>query len=290
MTALASARSLEALALIGASQKIWFAFETNPAMARREGIETIKGQMTLAFGAITVPISRERVEEVRFLELLLGGGIAGFVGLLLALVWTAGFLPTFLEPGAAAVLLAKPAGRWQLLLGKFIGVLAFVAFQVALFVILTWLALGLRTNVWDMTYWWCIPLLVLQFAIFYSFSVLLAVLTRSTVACVFGSLLFWLLAWGVNYGFVMARDMSASLSPATVSLAKAAYWVSPKPIDAGLILFNALDAQAHFDKPLVFRKLEASRDFSPRLSILSSFVITAFLLALAAYEFRALDY
>jgi len=64
-----------------------------------------------------------------------------------------------------------------------------------LFVVLTWFALGLRTNVWDMTYWWCIPLLLLQFAVLYSFSVLLAVTTRSTVACVFGSLLFWLLAW-----------------------------------------------------------------------------------------------
>ncbi len=49
-----------------------------------------------------------------------------------------------------------------------------------------------------MTYWWCIPLLLLQFAIFYSFSVLLGVITRSTVACVFGAVLFWLLAWGIN--------------------------------------------------------------------------------------------
>ena len=85
--------------------------------------------------------------------------------------------------------------------------LTFVGFQVVLFVVLTWLALGLRTDVWDMTYWWCIPLLLLQFAVFYSFSVLLAVITRSTVACVFGSVLFWLLAWGINYGSVMARGL-----------------------------------------------------------------------------------
>ena len=107
-------------------------------------------------------------------------------------------------PHSASVLLAKPTARWLLLLGKYIGVLTFVGFQVVLFVGLTWLALGLRTGVWDRAYLWCVPLLVLQFAVFYSFSVLLAVLTRSTVACVFGSVLFWLVAWGINYGSVMA--------------------------------------------------------------------------------------
>ena len=157
--------------------------------------------------------SRERSDAVQFLELILAWGVAGTFGLLLALVWTAGFVPTFLEPSAASVLLAKPVPRWQLLLGKYFGVLTFVGFQVVLFVALTWLALGVRTDVWDMTYWWCIPLLLLQFAIFYSFSVLLAVVTRSTVACVFGSVLFWLLAWGINYGSVMARGMPRNPVP-----------------------------------------------------------------------------
>ena len=72
------------------------------------------------------PVSRERSDAVHFLELLLAGGIAGTLGLLLALVWTAGFVPTFLEPSAASVLLAKPVARWQLLLGKYLGVLTFV--------------------------------------------------------------------------------------------------------------------------------------------------------------------
>jgi len=150
----------------------------------------------------------------------------------------------------------------------------------------------LRTNVWDMTYWWCIPLLVLQFAVLYSFSVLLAVTTRSTVACVFGSLLFWLLAWGINYGSVMARGMQETqhLSSITVSLTRAAYWISPKPIDAGLILFNVLDAHNHFDKPVVFKLLESGHTFSPQLSLLSSLAIAIVLLALSAYEFHSKDY
>lgn len=283
---------LDTLTLTAASEQVWSSLPNNPDAARREGIDTISGRMTLAFGAISFPVARERDDSIRFIELILSGGIAGSVGLLLALVWTAGFLPTFLEASAASVLLAKPVGRWQLLVGKYLGVLTFVGFQVVLFVVLTWLALGLRTNVWDMTYWWCIPLLLLEFAVFYSFSVLLAVTTRSTVACVFGSLLFWLLAWGINYGSVTARGMEESqqLSPSALALTQAAYWISPKPIDAGLILYNALDAHQHFEKPEVFKLLESGNAFSPALSLLSSFAIAIVLLALSAYEFGTKDY
>jgi ABC-type transport system involved in multi-copper enzyme maturation permease subunit len=290
---LGSAGPLDALAFTAAAgQRVWYTYETNPELARREGMETVSGRMTLAFGAISFPLGRERSDAVHFLELLLAGGIAGTLGLLLALVWTAGFMPTFLEPSAAAVLIAKPAARWQLLLGKYCGVLAFVGFQVVLFVGLTWLALGLRTQIWDVTYWWCIPLLLLYFAIFYSFSVLLAVLTRSTVTCVFGSVLFWLLAWGINYGRVMAFSLpeSQQLPSMTRTLADTTYWLSPKPIDAGLILFNALDAQQHFEKPRMFALLESGQAFSPLLSILSSLVITGVLLGLSVHEFNATDY
>ena len=266
--------------------------EGSPELARREGIEVVSGRMTLAFGAVSFPVSRERAEAVRLIELLLAWGLAGTAGLLLVLVWTAGFVPTFLEPSAASVLLAKPLARWQLLLGKYLGVLTFVAFQVVLFVVLTWLALGVRTRVWEATYLWSIPLLLLQFAIFYSFSVLLGVITRSTVACVFGSALFWLLAWGINYGRVMVRSMAQSenLPRITVTLADAAYWAFPKPIDAGLILFNSLNAHHHFEKPVVFTLLESGHAFSPVLSILSSTALMLVLLALAAHEFNAIDY
>jgi ABC-type transport system involved in multi-copper enzyme maturation permease subunit len=265
-------------------------FGLNPEAARKEGVETISGEMTLAFGAMSVPMGRERTDSVHFLELLLAAGIAGTLGVLLALVWTAGFMPTFLEPHSASVLLAKPTPRWQLLLGKYFGVLTFVGCNVVLFVGLTWLALGLRTAVWDGTYLWCIPLLLLQFAIFYSFSVLLAVLTRSTVACVFGSVLFWLLAWGINYGTVMASATPDSLPPFTLTLADAAYWISPKPIDASLILFDLLDAHRHFEKPPVFKALDSWQTFSPLLSILSSLAITAVLLGLSVHELNNKDY
>lgn len=266
--------------------------QPDPERAQRDGVETVKGSMSLAFGAVSIPLGRERKDAVHFLELLLAGGVAGALGLLLALVWTAGFVPAFLDPGTASVLLAKPLSRGQLLAGKYGGVLAFVGFQLLVFVGLTWLALGFRTGIWDATYWWCVPLLLIHFAAFYSFSVLLAVMTRNVAACVFGSVLFWLLGWGINYGWTVARPSPEQpLIPASTSaLAETAYWISPKPIDAGLILFNTLNAQEHFEKPAVFKALESSDHYSPRGSLLSCALLASVLLSLAIHEFNEMDY
>ncbi len=156
--------------------------------------------MSLAFGAVRVAVARDVRTAVHFFQLILAAGVADTLGLLLTLVWTAGFLPGFLAPQAIAVLLAKPVPRWGLLAGKYIGVLAFVLAQAVYFVGGTWLALALRTGVWDAAYLLSIPLLLLQFAVFFGFSLLLAVCFRSTVVCVFGSIAFWGICWAINFG------------------------------------------------------------------------------------------
>src|ERR1700676_5466462 len=172
----------------------------DPAKLKQAGVVAVSGELTLGFGVFRVPLARDDRSAVHFLQLLLAAGVADTLGLLLTLVWTAGFLPGFLDSRSVSVLLAKPAPRWMLLAGKYLGVLAFVLLHAALFVGGTWLALGLRTQVWDASYLYCIPLLLMHFAVFFSVSLLLAVFTRSTVVCVFGSILFWCIAWGMNYG------------------------------------------------------------------------------------------
>src|SRR5262249_1392619 len=143
--------------------------------------------LTLGFGAVRLALFRDGEAEVLFLETILALVGAGGVGLLLALTWTAGFLPAFLRAESAAVLLAKPVPRWSLLAGQYLGVLVFVGFHAVVFVGGTWLALGWRTGYWFPGYLLTVPLLLLQFAVVYAFSALLAVWTRNTVACVFGA-------------------------------------------------------------------------------------------------------
>ena len=258
------------------------------------GVDVASGDLTLAFGAIDVPLARDTRSAVHFIELILAGGVADTLGLLLTLVWTAGFLPSFLEGRNIAVLLAKPAPRWVLILGKYLGVLAFVLFHSVIFVGGTYLAIGLRTGFWDPTYLLSVPLLLLQFSIFFGFSVFLAVWTQNAVVCVFGTILFWCLSWSMNFGrhaLLTPGDLVADSvqSRWLTWLVDAGYWILPKPADLGLLLYNALGAGDHFGAILNSGAL-AAHGFSMLLSVLSSAAFAVVVLAVSARMFQATDY
>jgi ABC-type transport system involved in multi-copper enzyme maturation permease subunit len=250
------------------------------------------GHLDLAFGAVQVSLAQGNLVAVRTLEGYLAGWIADGLGLLLALLWTAGFLPSFLESNTAAVLLAKPISRGCLLVGKCLGVVAFVAVQDSLLLGGTWLALGLRTGVWDATYLLCLPLLLLHFAIFFSFSALLATATRSTVACVFGSVLFWLLCWAMNLGRHCYR-LLPELHNAAASLhhsVELGYWLLPKPLDCHMILLGTLQDDALVPRLVDPQALAACGAWQPAASVLASCLCALVLLALAAYDFVTAEY
>ena len=260
--------------------------------AKRDGVPLVSGHLELAFGAIQVPLARDRAIGVRTVEFHLAGWIADGAGLLLALIWTAGFLPGFLDPNAVSVLLAKPVPRWSLLAGKFLGVLVFVAAQNALFVGGTWLALALRTGVWDPTYFLCIPMLLLHFSVFYSFSAMLAVMSRSSVVCVLGSIIFWLFCMAMNMGHHSAHLLPelSQMSPAFAFLVDAGYWILPKPLDFHILLRETLGADDFFGRAIDQRALSAKGYWHPLLSVLASLTAGVVLMIVAAYDFVTADY
>src|SRR5579884_1958025 len=135
-----------------------------------------RSAVSVGFGAFHLTMFRDARAMTEFLQVLLARWGAGAVGLLLLIVWTSGFLPDFLRPEAATVLLTKPVPRWALLAGKFTGVLLLALAQVSFFVLGTWLALGFATDQWPAGYLFTIPVVTLQFAVLYSVSALLAVL------------------------------------------------------------------------------------------------------------------
>ncbi len=256
-------------------------------------------KLSMLFGAFKVEIPRHRDTGVHMLQVVLATWVAGSAGLLLALVWTAGFLPEFLQPGNASVLFAKPVPRWTMLLGKYLGVVAFVSFQVIVFFGGTWVALGLKTGVWLYPYLFGIPTLILHFAVIYSFAVLLAVCTRSTVACIFGSVLFWLVCWGINMGrhYVVAMpDLapgSPPLSGLTGFLSEAGYWLLPKPADLVVLLEQTVEAHKHFAVPSsweVFRVVDRKGAYLPELSLFTSLGFAAAMLFISGRQLAQTDY
>jgi ABC-type transport system involved in multi-copper enzyme maturation permease subunit len=262
----------------------------DPVKAASSGVDVVSGELTLGFGAVRLSLGRDAEDAIRFLQLLLTGVVADTAGVLLALLWTAGFIPGFVEPAAASVLLVKPVPRWLLLAGKYLGVLVFVALQAAVFVVGTWLALGVRTGVWHPAYLLCIPILLLHFAIFFSFSTLLGVCTRSTIVCLVGSLFFWFLCWGANFGhlsFLAAPDVA--LTPSRM-LAEASYWMLPKPADVNFLLQQAVESRGFFTQGSTFDAAPVRQAFSPLILLCTSLLFIVVTLMLAGWRLIRTDY
>jgi hypothetical protein len=260
-------------------------------IAAADGVRVAGGEVSFGFGAVTVPLARGREDAVRQMELLLAGVVGDTLGVLLALLWTAGFLPSFLEPQSATVLLAKPAPRWSLLLGKYVGVCLFVGLNAVLFVGGTWSALGLRTGVWPGAYWLAVPLLLVNFGVFYAVSAFLAVWTRNAVAAAFGTLLFWALGWATNFTHhTLLAFPPEGLSAGSNLAMEVAYWVLPKPLDLQTVFYDAMGADAYADKPAAVRVLQETGRFHAGASVAASAAFAAATLAAAAYEFEMTDY
>ncbi len=264
--------------------------EDSPTV-RKEGIRVVSGEVSLGYGLFKFEVTKNRADSVRLIQLWMAGVLADTVGVLLALLWTAGFLPLFLEPHTVTVLLAKPSPRWSLLAGKYLGVVFFVGLHAVLFVGGTWAGIGVSTGVWDLTYWLAVPLLMINFAVFYSFSAFLAVCTRSTVVCVFGTLLLWTLCWAMNmtHHHLVGYDVKG-VTPASSVLVEAGYWVLPKPLDMSGVFFDAMNAAKYSTPVPQLTAVKARGLFHPELSILASLLFSAGILAIAGYEFRKTDY
>lgn len=118
----------------------------------------------------------------------------GFGAIILAIFSTASILPDFLTSGSVDLALSKPISRVRLFILKVLGALAFVVLQVTLSVWMVYMIVGLRFDLWMHAAFWAVPLITLQFFYIYSFGVLVAIVTRSTLASLIGMSIFWFAA------------------------------------------------------------------------------------------------
>jgi len=256
-----------------------------------------RGHLTVGFGLIRLEQSRDGATEVLFLQSMLAKFGAGALGILLVLLWSSGFLPEFVRQDSASVLLAKPVPRWALLVGKYLGVVTFMALQSIVFVGGTWLALGVKTGYWFPNYLLTIPIVVLYFAILFSVMTLLGVWSRSAVISVVGTLLFWAFTAGLTqtrHEQVTRADLNPD-RPAPSELARDAvevsYWVLPKTVDLVYLLHVLLSppGKALSTVP-VLQSLEKQNAFHPEVSLICSLLFGVVVLALAARRFARTDY
>ena len=117
---------------------------------------------------------------------------------ILALISTSGIFPDLLTSGSIDLYVSKPISRLRLFITEYVAGLLFVALQVTIFSVACFLVIGLRGGVWEPGLFLAVPLVVCFFSYLFSVCVLLGVLTRSTVAALLLTFLFWFFIWAIG--------------------------------------------------------------------------------------------
>lgn len=126
------------------------------------------------------------------------------IGLFIAILVTANFIPETFLPGSLNLLMSKPVSRWGLLISKFVGGCAFVSLCAVYLFVGLWLWLGFAMGIWDPSILWGIPIYIVVFAIYYSVSTFIGVWARSPILSVIVTALFWAACFVVGLTFQMA--------------------------------------------------------------------------------------
>ena len=117
---------------------------------------------------------------------------------ILALISTASIFPDFMAGGTIDLYLSKPISRLRLFFMKFLTGLLFVALQVTVFTVGGLIVLRTRGGIWEPGLLLAIPIVVLFYSYLFSICVLLGVLTRSTLAALFLTIVAWFGIFGLN--------------------------------------------------------------------------------------------
>jgi hypothetical protein len=116
------------------------------------------------------------------------------------------------------LMLSKPIGRTRLFITKFISGLLFTALQVTVFALLAFLVIGIRGGEWEWGLFVVVPLMVVFFSYLFSVQAVVGMITRSPIASVIVTLLFWIFVFLIDAGerFTMVGVISSRLEIAGI--------------------------------------------------------------------------
>jgi len=137
-----------------------------------------------------------------------------FFGVVLGLVTCASLFPDFMAPGSIDAVLSKPIGRTRLFFYKYVSGLLFAAVLVVVMAAMAFATIRWRLGFWHPVVFWSVPLAVVLYSYLYAVCVFFGVWTRSTLAALLLTMLFWLGCWGLQWAEQLSAEMSRTTSAA----------------------------------------------------------------------------
>ena len=161
-----------------------------------------KQGLTVLWFRLPIPIDSDDLAPAVLYKLLFfqfGLGIwLTWIATILALVTTAGIIPSLISSGVIDSMIAKPISRSRLFLTRFATGLLFAFLQVALFSTAAFLVIGIRGGEWLWTTFLAIPIVIAFYSYLFSIMALIGLLTRSTITSLLFTLLIWFVLFIVN--------------------------------------------------------------------------------------------
>ncbi|MBD3223981.1 MAG: hypothetical protein GF313_04590 [Caldithrix sp.] len=116
---------------------------------------------------------QEIPERVELEKIIYGieGAIAVLLfsgGIFLSLFATLNLTPSLLEEGYIDLFISKPLHRWQILLGRYLGGLSIVAFNILYLIIFSGIILSTKSGIWNSGFFLAGLIIILTFATLYA--------------------------------------------------------------------------------------------------------------------------
>lgn len=173
-----------------------------------------KDRLLFMFGTLEQDIQSSREEWVLlYLEKTMADWIAGFIGILIGLLVTAGFIPRLQQSGMIEMIDSKATPRWVVFLGRYFGASLFFLFLTLVFTVSGTVFIYLASGVFTGYLLASLPLLGLMFLLVYSVAAFFGLLFRSQTVATIASIVSGLGAWGF-LSFLNSRSLDLIMSEA----------------------------------------------------------------------------
>jgi ABC-type transport system involved in multi-copper enzyme maturation permease subunit len=229
-------------------------------------------------------------EMIYWIEIVMGEWMAGFLGLMIAVIVTAGSVPSMLQKGTLDLLLAKPMARGAILMTKYFGGCAQILLTSTAIIGGCWLALSARTGYWNFYFPLTILTLAFSFAVLYSVSVLMGVLTRSMAASAISAIVVWGLCYGVGQARVFLSSPVGAEAPAVLQRAvRFVHLLLPKTSDLTMLNYRMI-AKGDLGRTPPELLLDVIPQLPLGMILFTSTLFALLMLLLAGIRFSKQDY
>jgi ABC-type transport system involved in multi-copper enzyme maturation permease subunit len=158
-------------------------------------------------------------------------------GMLLAVLASAGLIPTIFEPGRIELLLSKPVSRSHILLGRYLGNLLVIAANIFYPVIAVWIIFGVKTGVWTPGFLYSSLLTVFMFAVYLSVILIVGVQWESAVVATMVTFAIAVISIILFFRSGLEKLLSSEWSR---DIVRGLYYILPKVIDVGRMMLNVV--------------------------------------------------